>query len=163
METATGMRSHELTLGRTFVVVFDHGEDFFTALADFCRTHNVRQGYIPTFIAGFSEAGIVGTCAKLENPQAPVWSSVHLTNVEALGGGTLAWNDTEDRLHPHIHVTVGLKEHSATGHTSHLLNAQVQFLTEMVLTEITSPIMDRRPDADLFDVPRLHWSTTKLC
>ena len=158
MGTPTGMRSHQLTLGRTFVVVFDHGEDFFTALADFCRTHNVRQGYIPTFIAGFSEAQIVGTCAKLENPQAPVWSSVHLTNVEALGGGTLAWNYTEDRVHPHIHVAVGLKEHSANGHTSHLLNARVQFLTEMVVTEIVSPVMDRRPDADLFDVPRLHWS-----
>lgn len=155
------MRSHELTLGRTFVVVFDHGEDFFTALADFCRTHNIRQGYIPTFIAGFSEAEIVGTCAKLENPQAPVWSSVHLTNVEALGGGTLAWNDTENRIHPHIHVTVGLKEHSATGHTSHLLSAQVQFLTELVFTEITSPVLHRQPDPDLFDVPRLHFSTTE--
>lgn len=151
------MRSHQLTPGRSFVVVFDHGEDFFTALADFCRTYNVRQGYIPTFIAGFSEAQIVGTCAKLEDPQAPVWSSVHLTNVEALGGGTLAWNDTEDRLHPHIHVTVGLKEHSASGHTSHLLGAQVQFLTELILTEIISPTLHRRPDAELFDVPRLHF------
>jgi predicted DNA-binding protein with PD1-like motif len=35
---------------------------------------------------------------------------------------------------PHIHVTVGLKEHSATGHTSHLLSAKTQFLTEMQLT-----------------------------
>ena len=157
METATGMRSHELTLGRTFIVVFDHGEDFFTALADFCGANDVRQGYIPTFIAGFSEAQIVGTCAKLENPQAPVWSSVHLTNVEALGGGTLAWNDTENRLHPHIHVTIGLKEHSATGHTSHLLGAQVQFLTEMIITEVASPALHRRPDPDLFDVPRLHF------
>jgi len=155
------MRSHELALGRTFAVVFDHGEDFFTALTDFCRTHHIRQGYIPTFIAGFSEAEIVGTCAKLENPQAPVWSSVHLTNTEALGGGTLAWNDTEDRLHPHIHVTLGLKEHSATGHTSHLLNARVQFLTEMILVEITSPALHRRPDPALFDVPQLRFSTTE--
>lgn len=154
------MRSHELTLGRNFGVIFDHGEDFFTALADFCRAHNVRQGYIPTFIAGFSEAEIVGTCARLEDPQAPVWSSVHLANVEALGGGTLAWNDIENRVHPHIHVTVGLKEHSATGHTSHLLRARVQFLTEMILTEIISPVLHRRPDPDLFDVPRLHFSPT---
>ncbi|MGH3859327.1 hypothetical protein [Actinokineospora sp.] len=38
------MRSHDLTLGRTFGVTFDHGEDFFTALAEFCRTNNVRSG-----------------------------------------------------------------------------------------------------------------------
>jgi hypothetical protein len=78
------VRSHELTLGRSFGVAFDHGEDFFTALAEFCRANHLRQGYIPVFIAGFAEAEIVGTCGKLDDPQAPVWSSVHLTNIEAL-------------------------------------------------------------------------------
>jgi predicted DNA-binding protein with PD1-like motif len=39
------MRSHELTLGRSFGVALDHGEDFFAALGDFCRTNRVRQGY----------------------------------------------------------------------------------------------------------------------
>ena len=29
------VRSHELTLGRSFGVTFDHGEDFFTALTEF--------------------------------------------------------------------------------------------------------------------------------
>lgn len=153
------MRSHHLTPGRTFAVVFDHGEDFFTALADFCRDNDVRQGYIPMFLAGFSEGELVGTCAKLEDPRAPVWSSVHLTNVEALGGGTLAWDDTEGRIQPHIHVTVGLKQHSATGHTSHLLGARVQFLTEMILTEVTAPALRRRPDRDLYDVPLLRFPT----
>jgi len=52
------------------------------------------------FIAGFSDVHIVGTCEKLQDPQAPVWTSVHLTNVEALGAGTLAYDDTEDRILP---------------------------------------------------------------
>ena len=151
------MRSSELTLGRSFGVAFDHGEDFFDALTDFCHTNNVRQGYIPMFIAGFSEAEIVGTCAKLDDPGAPVWSSVHLTNVEALGGGTLAYDPAEDRLQPHIHVTVGLKAHSAAGHTSHLQRARVQFLTEMLLIEVTTPDMRRRANPDLYNVPLLHF------
>jgi hypothetical protein len=67
------MRSHELTIGRTFGVAFDHGEDFVTALAEFCREQGVRQGFIPMFIAGFAEAELVGTCGKLDNPQAPGW------------------------------------------------------------------------------------------
>ena len=117
------MRSHEVTIGRNFVVVFDHGDDFYTALTEVCRDNGIRQGYIPMFIAGFSTAEIVGTCQRLDNPDAPVWSKVHLTNVEALGGGTLAYDDNRHRIAPHIHVTVGLKEHSATGHTSHLLGA----------------------------------------
>ena len=57
------MRSHELSLGRTFGVAFDHGEDFFTALAEFCQANGVRQGFIPMFIAGFAEVDIVGTCS----------------------------------------------------------------------------------------------------
>jgi predicted DNA-binding protein with PD1-like motif len=151
------VRSRELTLGRSFGVTFDHGEDFFTALAEFCRTNRVRQGYIPMFIAGFAEAEILGTCGKLDDPQAPVWSSVHLTNIEALGGGTIAYNEAEDEILPHIHVTVGLKEHSAAAHTSHLLSAKIQFLTEMLLIEVTAPAMRRERDRGLYDVPLLRF------
>jgi hypothetical protein len=60
-----------------------------------------------------------------------VWTKVQLSNVEAVGAGTLAWDQTAERVAPHIHLAVGLKEHSATGHTSHLLAATVQFLTEI--------------------------------
>jgi predicted DNA-binding protein with PD1-like motif len=42
------VRSHELTIGRTLAVAFDHGEDFFPTLAAFCRDNDLRQGYIPT-------------------------------------------------------------------------------------------------------------------
>ena len=154
------MRSHELTLGRSFGVTFDHGEDFFTALTEFCQQNNVRHGYIPSFIAGFSEVQIVGACEKLDDPQAPVWSKVHLTNVEAFGGGTLAYDEARGRVTPHIHVSVGLKEHSATGHTSHLLGAKVQFLTEMLVIEVTNPPMHRTPDPDLYDVPLLQFVPT---
>ena len=151
------MRSHELTLGRSFAVTFDHGEDFFTALTAFCEENGVRQGYIPGFIAGFSQVQIVGTCDKLDDPNAPVWTKVHLTNVEALGGGTLAYDPINEQVAPHIHVTVGLKDHSATGHTSHLLGATVQFLTEMLVIEVAAPQMCRVRQPDLYDVPLLRF------
>lgn len=149
-------------MGRTFGVAFDHGEDFFTALGDFCRANRVRQGYIPMFIAGFAEAELVGTCSKLDDPKAPVWSSVYLTNVEAFGGGTIAYDDIDDQILPHIHVTVGLKEHSAAGRTSHLLSAKIQFLTEMVLVEVAAPVMTRRRDPSLYDVPLLQFGAADL-
>ncbi|QSB17500.1 DUF296 domain-containing protein [Natronosporangium hydrolyticum] len=152
------MRGHELNMGRSFGLVLEHGEDFFDSLTQFCADHNIRQGYIPMFIAGFSEAEIVGTCGKLDDPHAPVWSAVHLTGVEALGGGTLAHDPTDHQLRPHIHVTAGLKAHSATGHTSHLLSAKVQFLTEMLIIEVTHPQMQRRRHPDLYDVPLLHFA-----
>jgi predicted DNA-binding protein with PD1-like motif len=151
----TRLRSHDVTTGRTIVAVFDHGEDFYTALIQVCRQHNIRQGYIPMFIAGLSNADIVGTCQRLENPAAPVWDKVQLTNVEALGGGTLAYDEANDTISPHIHITVGLKEHSATAHTSHLLDGTVQFLTELVIVEIEAPLMHRHRNPSLFDVPQL--------
>lgn len=152
------MHSRELTIGRTFGVVFEHGEPFYPTLTDFCRTNNIRQGYIPMFLAGFAEADIVGACEKLEDPEAPVWSKVHLTGVEALGCGTLAYDADTDTVLPHIHTTLGEKARSAVGHTSHLLSATVQFLTEMLVVEVTSPTMSRLRDASLYDVPLLTFS-----
>jgi L-asparaginase len=83
----------ELTTGRTFGVRLDPGEDFLPTLERFCRDNNIRQGYIPMFLAAFAEADIVGACDKLDDPDAPVWSKVHLTNAEALGAGTLAYDE----------------------------------------------------------------------
>lgn len=153
------MRSHELTTGRTFGIAFDHDDDFFDTLTEFCTANNVRQGYIPMFIAGFAEAEIVGTCEKLADPGAPVWSKVHLTNVEALGCGTLGHDPETNRVLPHIHTSLGLKERSALGHTSHLLSARVQFLVEMLLVEITTPTMLRTREPALYDVPLLRFDS----
>lgn len=151
------MRTHDLTIGRTFGVTFDHDEDFLAAVGEACRANGIRQGYIPMFIAGFAEARIVGTCERLDDPVAPVQSSVYLTNTEVLGGGTLAYDPGEDRVMPHIHITAGLKAHSATGHTSHLLSARVQLLTEMVIVEIREPEMRRLPRPGPYRVPILRF------
>lgn len=156
------MRSHELATGRTFGVTFDHGDDFFSALRAFCSTNGVRQGYIPMFIAGFAEAEVVGSCEKNEDSDAPVWSRVYLSGLEAMGCGTLAYDAEHDEVLPHIHATVGERRRSATGYTSHLLSAKVQFLTEMFVVEVTSPVMTRPRNADLFDVPLLTFGEDSL-
>jgi predicted DNA-binding protein with PD1-like motif len=149
------MHSHELTTGRTFGARFDPGESFFPALEALCRDRDVRYGYIPVFLAAFAEADVVGACDRIDDPAAPVWSRVHLANVEALGCGTIAYDEQAGRIVPHVHASLGLKEHSATGHTSHLLAATVQFLVEMILVEVTAPVMSRPADPALYDVPRL--------
>ncbi|WP_432945856.1 PPC domain-containing DNA-binding protein [Kribbella sp. CA-253562] len=151
------MHAAELTMGRTFAVRFDHGEDFFESLATFCREHAVRQGFVPMFIAGLREVELVGACEKVADTEAPVWSSVHLESVEAMGGGTLACEPDTGAVLPHIHVSVGLKHQSASGFTSHLLGAKVQFLTEMYLVEITGPAMNRERLTELYDVPQLRF------
>ena len=61
------------------------------------------------------------------------------------------------RTAPHIHISVGLKEHSGTAHTSHLLDATVQFLTELLVIETTAPEMRPVRDHDLDDLPLLQY------
>jgi len=146
------MKSAELTLGRTFSVTFEHGKDFFTELREFCTVNNVKQGYIPFFIAGMSEVELVGTCEKIEDKNAPIWSKVHLENVEAVGAGTLAFDDETGQISPHIHVSIGRKTDAATARMSHLLSAKVLFLTEMVVVEVVQPHFRRIPNTSLYNV-----------
>jgi len=86
------MHSRQLTTGRTFGIRFDPGESFFFPAGRILRRpwHPLR--YIPMFLAAFAEAEIVGTCDKLDDPAAPVWTRVQLTNAKALGCGTIAYN-----------------------------------------------------------------------
>ncbi|WP_026930321.1 PPC domain-containing DNA-binding protein [Glycomyces tenuis] len=149
------MKLKPLDIGRTIAVTFEHGEDFFKALRGACEEAGVRQGYIPLFLAGMSEAELAGTCQKPEDPEAPVWSAVHLTNLEAVGAGSLAWDEESQTVSPHIHLSVGARQHGALGYTSHLLAATVQFLTEMIIVEVTAPQARRVKNRALYDVPVL--------
>lgn len=149
------MQSRQVQAGRTFAVVFEHGDDFFPTLEAFCDAEKVSSAYLPMFIAGFESVELVGTCRRLGDPAAPVWDAVQLSNVEAVGGGTLARDPESGALMPHLHVACGLRGHSAVGHTSHLLGAKVQFLVEMVVVEVTDPVLSRRRSPDLYDVPLL--------
>ena len=63
---------------------------------------------------------------------------MHLENVEAVGCGTIAYDHDNNHISPHIYTSLGIKNHGATGHTSHLLSARVLFLVEMLLIEVTA-------------------------
>ncbi|MER6100242.1 hypothetical protein ABT154_31180 [Streptomyces sp. NPDC001728] len=75
------------------------------------------------------------------------------SSLEVLGSGTLAGDAENDRVAPHIHVSGGVKADSAGGRTSHLLDAPVQFVTELGIEEWTSPTVTRPRNPDLYDVP----------
>ncbi len=104
------------------------------------------------FIAAFKEAEIAGTCEKIDDPDAPVWSKVYVENVEVIGAGTLVRNEAQDRLEPHIHVSLGEKPRSANAMTSHLFRAKVKFLTEMLVIEVLEPKMERVKHPNLYNI-----------
>ncbi|MFI2906795.1 PPC domain-containing DNA-binding protein [Streptomyces sp. PDY-4] len=148
------MRATELTLGRSFALAFDDGDDFVKELTGFCAEQGIRQAIIPMFLGGFRRVHLVGTAGPLQDPEAPVWDKTVLETVEAVGAGTLAWSPDTDSLAPHLHVAVGRKDLEAAGSVSHLLWAEVQFIQEMVLQEVIAPSM-LRPECGPHSVPTL--------
>ncbi|MFE5594152.1 PPC domain-containing DNA-binding protein [Streptomyces sp. NPDC056549] len=153
------MRFAQVRTGRQFVLALDHGEDFFGGLARFCEDQDIRSGYIPSFVGGFRSARLVGSCEPLADPEAPLWEEITVETLEALGGGTLAWDPDKDYLAPHIHVAAGIKGLGAEGRVSHLLGATVQFISEIPIIEVlgdaAGPALIRRRDSSLYDVPLL--------
>ena len=146
------VHSAELTLGRTFGVTFEHGDELMTSLVDFCAEQGIKYGYIPMFIGAFSHAKVAGTCRHAD-AQAPMFDShVDVDYAETVGTGTLAYDSETERVSPHIHLSLGKRLHSADGVTSHLFEAKVQFLLEMVVVEVLAPQWTRPVNAELFDL-----------
>jgi predicted DNA-binding protein with PD1-like motif len=145
-------RAAQFVSTRSFGVVFDHGADFFSSLAQVCRDNNIRQGYIPVFVGAFSYVKVAGTCTDMD-PQLPMFDSfVESEFVETVGGGTIAWDAETESISPHVHLSVGKRMHGAEGITSHLFEATVQFTLELVVVEVIGPRWTRKVDPDVYDL-----------
>lgn len=152
------MNASVLKLGRTFGITFEHGNDFLLELKKFCRENYVKQGYVSLFQGDFSELEIVGTCLKRENPEAPMLESkVYLENVEAMGFGTIAYDNEKNEISPHFHVSAGKRLSSGEGYTSHFIQGKVQFVMELIFVEVLSPSMERILDENTFNLKLLNY------
>ena len=129
--------------GRSYLVVFDKGEEVMSGLAAFARHFDLDAGYV-VGIGAFRSArlGYYDPATKdyrpiVQKDQAEVLSLI----------GNLAVKDPEPFWH--VHVTLGLPDGSARG--GHLLEATVWPTLELVVTE--SPRRVRRrydPETRLF-------------
>ncbi|RDU24528.1 PCC domain-containing protein [Anaerosacchariphilus polymeriproducens] len=146
------MLSSEMKLGRVFGVTFEDGEDFMESLTKFFKENNIKQAYIPSFVGGFSEIKLVGTWENLEDPDNPIFGQVELERVEALGCGTLAYDERKGVVTPHVHVTVGTRLDSLKGYTGHLLGGKILLVTEILLFEVLEPTMMRVTEVPPFNV-----------
>lgn len=152
------MFSAELRTGRRFALVLQPGDDVTESLTTFCRENGVEQGYLPVFLGAFSALSLIGTCEPVDDEFEPMPKSVHLTNVEGIGSGTIAWSEHGQHVLPHLHVAVGLKSYSATAYAGHLLAATVQYVTEIIVEEVLSPRFSRVPDPAARGIPNLSFT-----
>lgn len=138
------MFAAELEVGRRFLVVLQPGDEVLDGLRAFCSQHGVDQAYLTTFLGAYTEATLIGTADPIADEDAPLPDSVVVRNSEGIGSGTVVTADGV--CTPHVHVALGEKGDSAAAYAGHLLAGTVQYVTEIVVTEIVSPRLTRRSD-----------------
>lgn len=149
------VRAAEFKTGRTFCVAFEDGDEFFSSLSQFCKENGVKQGYVPVFLGAFRNAKVVGTCRKYDEELPMYEDYVDVEFVETIGGGTIAWDEEQQVVSPHVHLGIGKRLQSATGLTSHLLEGIVQFTMELVVVELIGPPITRVANPNLHNIKLL--------
>jgi uncharacterized protein len=132
--------------GRTFLVVFDTGDDVPEDLLRFARQAGI-EGASFTAIGAFEEATLAFfDLERKDYLEIPVREQVE---VLAMVGNIGVHGD---ELKVHAHVTLGTRDGTARG--GHLLSARVRPTLEMVVRETPSPIrrtMDEATGLPLID------------
>jgi predicted DNA-binding protein with PD1-like motif len=112
---------------RTFVLVFDRGDDLRPELARFSRDEEVRTGRL-SGVGGFSKATL-GYFNRELKAYEPIAVDEQVEVLSLLG--TLAVMD--GKLHAHIHAMVGFRDGSVKG--GHVQAAAVWPTLEMFVSE----------------------------
>jgi predicted DNA-binding protein with PD1-like motif len=118
---------HEQQGEKTFVLIFETGDEVASGLLDFARNHHLDSSHF-TALGAFSDV-VVGyfDWAKKEYKRISLPEQVEVLALV----GDIALNQGEPKVH--AHVVVGKAD--GTAHGGHLLEAHVRPTLEMVLVE----------------------------
>jgi predicted DNA-binding protein with PD1-like motif len=135
-------RVHNQGGRRTFVLVFDRGDEVMHTLQDFAGRHAVRGAQF-TAIGAFEQA----TVAFFDWPRRQYDYVSIDEQVEVLSlVGDVVQEDGEAALH--AHVVVGKRD--GTAHGGHLVEARVRPTLELVLVDSPAYLLRRHdPDSGL--------------
>jgi predicted DNA-binding protein with PD1-like motif len=113
--------------GRTFMLVFDTGEEVMDGLTSFARMNGILSGYFMG-IGAFSDV-VLGyfDLDKKDYKKIPVNEQVELLSLV----GNIALYEGEPKIH--AHVVVGKSD--GTAHGGHLVEAHVRPTLEVVIIE----------------------------
>ena len=122
-----GVRTYNVETYRTFLLVFDKGDDFVTSLKDFAQSHDVRGGFF-TALGAFQSAAVA-----YWNPSTKEYERIEVhEQVEVLALlGDVGRDGAETKIH--AHATLGRRDGSTIG--GHLLEATIFPTLEMHLVD----------------------------
>ena len=118
---------HEQQGEKTFVLIFDTGDEVVSGLLDFARNHHLDSSHF-TALGAFSDV-VVGyfDWEKKEYTRIPLPEQVEVLALV----GDIALDQDEPKVH--AHVVVGKAD--GTAHGGHLIEAHVRPTLEVVLVE----------------------------
>ena len=137
------MKYEEVKIGRTFIIKFEHEDNFLEELLSFVKEKQIKAGKIEIIGALKKSSGSVGPF-KDELPVNPIIIDVNKVK-EVLGIGTIFWQDDEPKIHLH----------SAIGHESELnlmcvrSKTEVFILIEAILQEYVQTTAKRKMDDEV--------------
>jgi uncharacterized protein len=126
---------HEADGARSFVLVFEKGDEAIAGLESFCREHSVTAARI-TAIGAFSDAKLgYFDRGRREYSEIPVADQAEVVSLL----GDVAEADEKPAVH--VHVVLGLADGSTRG--GHLLEGHVWPTLEVVLDESPAHLRKR--------------------
>lgn len=105
MEYKTG------NIGRIIIVRFEDKEDVLEGLINIAKEEDIRAGIV-YIIGGMRKGDIVVGPQKDEIPPEPIWHELKESH-EALGIGTIFWQDDEPKVH--LHGAFGKRDNVRVG------------------------------------------------
>jgi len=136
------MRYAEGSLGRAFILRFDHKEDVLAGLTGFAREKTVREGIV--WLVGAIESGRVVTGPEeLSLPPTPHWNEF-ADGREMLGIGTIFWEGDDPKIH--LHGAFGRGDGAIAGCLREVSDAFL--IVEAVVLELTGTGACRKFDPE---------------
>jgi len=126
------------SIGRIFVLRFDHGDHFLSELSSFLKKENIRSAWFH-MLGGIRRAEVVTGPEAPTVPPEPMWKKIDQAH-EVIGLGSVFWENDE----PKIHLHAALGHHGDTICACLRKNAEVYLILEVYLVEIAG-VNARRP------------------
>ena len=131
------MKYTEGTIGRVFVIKFDHGDDFQKEITRFCKEKDIRAGQIQIIGAIKKTRVVVGPKEDVLPPE-PEWKNIEEPK-EVMGFGTVFWIDKDPIVH--IHAVFSRHENGFIGCVRNA--AEVFLVIEAIIMEINNVSVSR--------------------
>lgn len=132
------VRSHELTVARTFVLVFDRGDEVVASIRSFAETNGIRGGAFVA-IGAFERATIAWwSWMTKEYEKRELDEQLEVLSL----AGDIAIDDGRTKVH--AHVSLGRRDGTSVG--GHLFAGTVRPTLEMQLVDFGRPLSRLRDE-----------------